>query len=140
MLSRVTALILVPCLLLMSCTAARPQPPVRAPVMSAELQQAFEGPLCRRLDGVDWPCSDTDGRLWKEWYAERQAAGVLGVGPDRTPPTVWQAAAGVLLIGAVGMIGVLASGASSYHSHYHSRITTRCSYGRSYSTCTTKSW
>lgn len=119
MFSRATALMLVPCLLLMSCSAARQQPPVLAPVMSAELQQAFEGPLCRRLDGVDWPCSDTDGSMWRAWYIQRQARGVLGIGPDRSP---------------------LPAEDSSSQAYDQVSITTRCWYGRYFSTCTTRSW
>jgi hypothetical protein len=144
MFRRLTASMVLTCTLV-SCTAARMQTPVLEPVMSAELQQAFErGPLCPRLDGTNWPCSDTDGRLWKEWYTQRQEAGVLGVGPDYATPTVLQVAAGVAGVALVGAAIVLAAGASASSSHYHyyapSRITTRCAYGLYRSTCTTTSW
>jgi hypothetical protein len=142
----ILALVLVPCLLLASCAPRMepqpPQPPLPPPVPSAELQEALQGPLCPRLDGVQWPCSDTDGRLWQEWYAQRQAAGVLGVGPDYPSPTVGQVVAGVAGVVLVGAALVLSAGAASYHSHYHShypsRITTRCTYGRTSSSCTTR--
>lgn len=133
MFRRLTVCVLIPCLFLMSCTARRPQ----LPEMSAELQKAFdEGPLCPRLDGTNWPCSDTDGRLWKEWYYQKQAA-EAEARADAARATFWQAVAGVALVATVG---VLAAGASSYryHTYYPSKITTRCSYGYSTSSCTTK--
>jgi hypothetical protein len=105
------------------------------------LQAALQGPLCTRLNGVQWPCSDTDGRLWKEWYAQRQDAGVLGVGPDYTSPTVGQVVAGVAgVVLVVGTLGVLAalSRNSSYSYHSYNTMTTRCSYGRYRSSCTTR--
>lgn len=145
MLSRLLVVVLVPCLLLASCAPRmQPQPPVPPPVPSAELQEAFQGPLCTRLNGVQWPCSDTDGRLWKEWYAQRQAAGVLGVGPDYPSQSALQVVAGVAgVVLVVGTLGVLAGlSRSSYHSHrsYHSHhsITTRCSYRIYSSSCTTR--
>lgn len=133
MLRRLTVFLLLPGLFLMSCAASRPQPPV----MSAELQRAFdEGPLCPRLDGTNWPCSDTDGRLWQEWYYQQQAA-EAEARADAARPTFWQAVAGVALVATVG---VLAAGASSYryHTHAPSRVTTRCSYGYYTSSCTTR--
>lgn len=132
---RVTTLLLLPCLLLASCAQH-----VAPPVPSAELQAAFQGPLCTRLDGVEWPCSDTDGRLWKEWYAQRAAA-EQAAAEQASRPTVWQVAGAVLLVGTLGVL-VAATQRSSRYSHYnyshYNTVATRCSYGQYSSTCTTR--
>lgn len=131
MFSRLTILVLLPCLLLMSCA-----PRVSPPVMSAELQQAFQGPLCRRLDGVDWPCSDTDGRLWKAWYAQRQEA-EYAADRQAIQQAGLQALGTALLLGAVGGLAYGAHRSSSSSRYDHS-ITTSCYYGTYSSRCTTR--
>jgi hypothetical protein len=124
--------VLLPCLLLASCA-----PRVSPPVMSAELAAAFEkGPLCQRLNGVMWPCSDTDGRLWKEWYAQRQEADhAAAMQAIRT--TGLQVLGTALLLGAVGGLAYGAHRSSSAYRYDHS-MTTRCYYGVYSSTCTTR--
>jgi hypothetical protein len=141
------SLILVPCLLLASCAPKmQPQPPLPPPVRSAELQAAFQGPLCTRPNGVEWPCSDTDGRLWdteshlwKAWYEQQHAQAVSQ--STSSTPNGWQVAGqiagGVLLVGTLGVLLALSRN-SSYSYHSYNTITTRCSYGTYRSSCTTR--
>jgi hypothetical protein len=131
MFRRVLVLMVLPCLLLMNCA-----PRVSPPVPSAELHAAFQGPLCKRLDGVDWPCSDTDGRLWKEWYAQRQAA-AHAADLQAIQTAGLQALGTALLLGAVGGLAYGAHRSSGSSRSDHS-ITTSCYYGTYSSRCTTR--